>query len=85
VIVDAGVGTPSDVTVAMELGADGVLLNTGIAHAADPVRMAHAMRLACDAGYLGARAGRIPRKLYATASSPWEGTVSPAAMVIPGE
>jgi thiazole synthase len=85
VIVDAGVGTPSDVTVAMELGADGVLLNTGIAHAADPVRMAHAMRLACDAGYLGARAGRIPRKLYATASSPWEGTVSPAATVIPGE
>lgn len=81
VIVDAGVGTPSDVTLAMELGADGVLLNTGIAHAADPVRMAHAMRMACDAGYLGARAGRIGRKLYATASSPWEGTISH----IPGE
>jgi thiazole synthase len=69
----------------MELGADGVLLNTGIAHAADPVRMALAMRLACDAGFHGARAGRIPRKLYATASSPWEGTISPAATVIPGE
>ena len=60
VIVDAGVGTPSDVTIAMELGADGVLLNTGIAHAQDAVSMAHAMRMACDAGYLGARAGRIP-------------------------
>jgi thiazole synthase len=73
VIVDAGVGTPSDVTIAMELGADGVLLNTGIAHAQDPVRMAHAMRMACEAGRLAASAGRIPRKLYATASSPWEG------------
>jgi thiazole synthase len=81
VIVDAGVGTPSDVTVAMELGADGVLLNTGIAHATDAVAMAHAMRMACDAGYLGARAGRIPRKRYASASSPWEGVIS----VIPGE
>jgi thiazole synthase len=81
VIVDAGVGAPSDVTLAMELGADGVLLNTGIAHAADPVRMAHAMRLACESGYLGARAGRIGRKLYATASSPWEGTITQ----IPGE
>jgi thiazole synthase len=76
VIVDAGVGTPSDVTVAMELGADGVLLNTGIAHASDPVAMAHAMRLACISGWLGARAGRIPRKLYATASSPWEGSIA---------
>lgn len=81
VIVDAGVGTPSDVTVAMELGADGVLLNTGIAHAADPVRMAHAMRTACDAGYHGFRAGRIPMRKYATASSPWEGVIS----YIPGE
>ncbi|MAT81966.1 MAG: thiazole synthase [Phycisphaerae bacterium] len=80
-IVDAGVGTPSDVTLAMELGADGVLLNTGIAHAKDPVRMAHAMRLACLSGYHGARSGRIPRKLHATASSPWEGVIS----VIPGE
>ncbi|MFO0783128.1 MAG: thiazole synthase [Phycisphaerales bacterium] len=73
VIVDAGVGTPSDVTLAMELGADGVLLNTGIAHAKEPVQMARAMRLACESGWLGARAGRIPRKLYATASSPWDG------------
>lgn len=81
VIVDAGVGTPSDVTIAMELGADGVLLNTGIAHATNAVSMAHAMRLACDAGYLGARAGRIPMKKYATASSPWEGVIS----YIPGE
>jgi thiazole synthase len=81
VIVDAGVGTPSDVTIAMELGADGVLLNTGIAHAADPVRMAHAMRLACESGWLGARAGRIPRKLLGSASSPWSGTF----VHIPGE
>lgn len=81
VIVDAGVGTPSDVTIAMELGSDGVLLNTGIAHAKDPVQMARAMRAACEAGYLGARAGRIPKKLYASASSPWEGTIS----YIPGE
>ncbi|NLF29766.1 MAG: thiazole synthase [Planctomycetes bacterium] len=75
VIVDAGVGTPSDVTIAMELGADGVLLNTGIAGAADPVAMARAMKLAVEAGYLGRRAGRIPRKLYATASSPLEGVI----------
>ncbi|MGA1399644.1 MAG: thiazole synthase [Phycisphaerales bacterium] len=81
VIVDAGVGTPSDVTVAMELGADGVLLNTGIAHAKDPVSMAHAMRLACEAGYVGHRAGRIPMRRYATASSPWDGVIS----YIPGE
>jgi thiazole synthase len=81
VIVDAGVGTPSDVTVAMELGADGVLLNTGIAHAKDPVAMAHAMRLACEAGYVGYRAGRIPMRRYASASSPWEGAISH----IPGE
>ncbi|TVQ51208.1 MAG: thiazole synthase [Phycisphaerales bacterium] len=81
VIVDAGVGTPSDVTLAMELGADGVLLNTGIAHAKQPVRMARAMRAACEAGYLGFRAGRIPKRMYATASSPWEGTIS----YIPGE
>ncbi len=76
VIVDAGVGTPSDVTMAMELGADGVLLNTGIAQAADPVGMAHAMRHACDAGYLGYKSGRIPKKLYATASSPLDGTIA---------
>ena len=81
VIVDAGVGTPSDVTLAMELGADGVLLNTGIAHAKDPVRMAMAMKSACEAGFLGFRAGRIPRRMYASASSPWEGVISH----IPGE
>jgi len=75
VIVDAGVGTASDVTVAMELGADGVLLNTGIAGADDPVMMARAMRSAMEAGLLARRAGRIPRKLYATASSPVEGVI----------
>ncbi len=75
VIVDAGVGTASDVTIAMELGADGVLLNTGIASAKDPVAMARAMAHALDAGYLAARAGRIPKKLYATASSPVEGVI----------
>ncbi|MCH2135754.1 MAG: thiazole synthase [Phycisphaerales bacterium] len=80
-VVDAGVGSPGDVTMAMELGADGVLLNTGIAHAKDPVAMAHAMRLACEAGYHGARAGRIGKKLYASASSPWTGMIN----VIPGE
>jgi thiazole synthase len=76
VIVDAGVGTASDVAVAMELGCDGVLLNTGIASATDPLRMAWAMRHACDAGRLAYLAGRIPRKLYATASSPWEGRIA---------
>ena len=75
VIVDAGVGTASDVTVAMELGADGVLLNTGIAGADDPVKMARAMRLALESGLLAYQAGRIPRKLYATASSPLEGVI----------
>jgi thiazole synthase len=78
VIVDAGVGTASDVTVAMELGCDGVLLNTGIAHAQDPLRMAWAMRFACDAGRLAYLAGRIPKKLYAQASSPMEGRIAPA-------
>ena len=75
VIVDAGVGTASDVTIAMELGADGVLLNTGVAGAKDPLAMARAMKLAVEAGFLAARAGRIPRKLYATASSPVEGVI----------
>jgi thiazole synthase len=75
VIIDAGVGTASDVTIAMELGCDGVLLNTGIASARDPLRMARAMRLALEAGWCAARAGRIPRKLYATASSPLEGVI----------
>jgi len=78
VIVDAGVGTASDVCLAMELGADGVLLNTGIAQAKDPLAMARAMGQACEAGYLAARSGRIPKKLYATASSPLEGNIEPA-------
>ncbi|CAN5901643.1 thiazole synthase [soil metagenome] len=76
VIIDAGVGTASDVAIAMGLGCDGVLLNTGIASARDPVRMALAMRLAGEACYLAAGAGRIPKKLYATASSPTEGVIS---------
>ncbi len=76
VIVDAGVGTASDVTIAMELGVDGVLLNTGIAHAKDPLRMADAMRHATEAGRLAYLAGRISKKLYATASSPDEGSIT---------
>jgi thiazole synthase len=76
VIVDAGVGTASDVTIAMELGVDGVLLNTGIAHAKDPLRMADAMRHATEAGRLAYLSGRIPKLLYATASSPDEGVIS---------
>jgi len=75
IIVDAGVGTASDVSIAMELGAEGVLLNTGIAGAKDPVQMAQAMQHAIEAGRLAHLAGRIPRKLYATASSPWEGII----------
>jgi thiazole synthase len=73
VIVDAGVGTASDAAIAMELGVDGVLMNTAIAGAQDPVAMARAMRLAVEAGRLAHRAGRIGKKLYATASSPLEG------------
>lgn len=75
VVIDAGVGTASDVAFAMELGCDGVLLNTGIASAQDPLKMAYAMRHAMTAGYLAARSGRIPRKLYATASSPLDGLI----------
>ncbi len=75
VIVDAGVGTASDAAIAMELGCDGVLMNTGIAGAKDPIAMAEAMKLAVIAGRLAFKAGRIPRKLYATASSPIEGLV----------
>ncbi|HEX5132558.1 MAG TPA: thiazole synthase [Candidatus Krumholzibacteria bacterium] len=74
-IVDAGVGTASDVAVAMELGLDGVLLNTAIAQAERPLQMARAMRLAGEAGRLAWRAGRIPKKLYATASSPVDGMI----------
>ena len=81
VIVDAGVGTASDVAVAMELGADGVLLNTGVAHAKDPVKMGVAMKHALEAGRLAYQAGRIGKKRYATASSPFEGVIS----YIPGE
>src|SRR5689334_13725307 len=79
VIVDAGVGTASDATVAMELGADAVLMNTAIALAQDPVAMARAMRLGVEAGRLAFLAGRIPRKSYASASSPIEGVIASAA------
>jgi thiazole synthase len=75
VIVDAGVGTASDATVAMELGCHGVLMNTAIAGAQDPIRMARAMRLGVEAGRLAHLSGRIPKKLYATASSPLEGVI----------
>lgn len=81
VIVDAGVGSASDTAVAMELGADGVLMNTAIAHATDPILMASAMKHATIAGRESYLAGRIPKRLYASASSPWEGVVS----YIPGE
>jgi len=83
VIVDAGVGTASDAALAMELGADGVLMNTAVAEAKDPIRMARAMRLAVEAGWLAAHAGRIPRKLYAAASSPLDGMVEPLATIAP--
>ena len=79
VIIDAGVGTASDVAVAMELGCDGVLLNTAIASATDPLRMAVAMKQACEAGRHAVLAGRIPRRLYATASSPTEGVIATAS------
>ncbi len=75
VIVDAGVGTASDAAIAMELGCDAVLMNTAIAGARNPIEMAHAMRLAVEAGRRAYLAGRIPRKLYATASSPLEGLI----------
>lgn len=73
VIVDAGIGTPSDAAIAMEMGAAGVLLNTAVSGAKDPVKMAKAMKLSIEAGRLGFEAGRIPKKRYATASSPLEG------------
>ena len=78
VIVDAGVGTASDATFAMELGADGVLMNTAVALARDPVAMARAMKLGVEAGRLAYRAGRIARRAYASASSPLDGTIAPA-------
>jgi thiazole synthase len=76
VIVDAGVGTASDAAIAMELGCDGVLMNTGIAGAREPIAMAEAMNLAVRAGRLAYLSGRIPKKLFATASSPIEGMIS---------
>lgn len=76
VIVDAGVGSASDAAIAMELGCDGVLMNTAIAGAQDPIAMARAMRLAVEAGRLSYKAGRIPRKLYANASSPLDGIIA---------
>ena len=75
IIVDAGVGTASDAAIAMELGCDGVLMNTAIAGAKDPVLMAHAMKLAIEAGRAAFKAGRIPRKRFASASSPIDGLV----------
>jgi thiazole synthase len=80
VIVDAGVGTASDATIAMELGADGVLMNTAVALAQDPAAMARAMKLAVESGRLAFRAGRIPRKAYASASSPLDGTIAVARL-----
>ena len=76
-IVDAGVGTASDATVAMELGADGVLLNTAVAEAGNPVLMAEAMDLAVRAGRLAFESGRMPRRIYASASSPLTGVIEP--------
>lgn len=75
IIVDAGVGTASDASIAMELGCDGVLMNTAIAGARDPVLMAHAMKLAVEAGRAAFKAGRIPRKRFASASSPIDGLI----------
>lgn len=75
IIVDAGVGTASDAAIAMELGADAILMNTAIAEAQDPALMARAMRLALEAGRLAYRAGRMPKRLYASASSPLTGVI----------
>jgi thiazole synthase len=74
-IVDAGVGTASDAAIAMELGADGVLMNTAIAEAVDPAKMATAMKLAIEAGRLAYISGRMPKRLYASASSPLSGVI----------
>ena len=76
VIIDAGVGTASDVAIAMELGADAVLLNTAVAHAKDPILMAKAMKAAIEAGRFAYLAGRIPKRMYATASSPVNGVIT---------
>ena len=85
VIVDAGVGTASDAAIGMELGADGILMNTAIACASDPVTMARAMRLAVEAGRFAYEAGRIPRKAYASASSPLEGMAAGSGRPWPAE
>lgn len=77
IIVDAGVGTASDASIAMELGADAVLMNTAVAGSRDPVSMARAMALAVEAGRLAAGAGRIPKRLHSSASSPWDGLMAP--------
>ena len=77
VIIDAGIGSPKDAEYAMELGADGVLLNTAVSGAQDPVKMAEAMKLAIEAGRLGYEAGRIEKKDYGIASSPSEGLLTP--------
>ncbi len=84
VIVDAGVGTASDATVAMELGVDGVLMNTAIALAQDPVAMATAMKLGVEAGRLAFHAGRIPRRSHASASSPAEGLITAGTAAVRG-
>jgi thiazole synthase len=84
VIVDAGVGTASDAAIAMELGADGVLMNTAIALAENPVAMATAMKLAIEAGRLAYRAGRIPKRMYASASSPVDGRIATATAAAGG-
>jgi thiazole synthase len=83
VIVDAGVGTASDAAVAMELGADGVLMNSAIAGAGNPAQMAQAMRLAVAAGRLAFLAGRIPRRSYASASSPTDGLIGRTSLAAP--
>ena len=75
IIIDAGVGTASDAAIAMELGVDGILMNTAIAEASDPVKMAHAMRLAVEAGRLAFESGRMPKRAYASASSPTAGKI----------
>ena len=74
-IVDAGVGTASDTALAFEIGCDGILMNTAVAQAKDPVKMARAMGAAVEAGRLAYEAGRIPKRLYATASTTWQGMI----------
>jgi thiazole synthase len=85
VILDAGIGTASDAALAMEAGCDGVLLASAISRAADPVRMAQAMRRAVEAGYEARVAGRIPRRTYAQASSPDEGLPELTSLADPAE